>query len=295
VSAEHRRSRRHIVKAAAGSVLGLAAGLGSRGVLAQSRSRSQVFVLLRGGADGLSLIVPHADPAYYRARPRTAIAPPGSAAACALDLDGQLGMHPQLASLSPLYRQGELGIVVAAGLSAAPRLHRDAQRALEQSLAELAGEPLETQAPSAPLSLQFELVARAIRAEWACSPFLVSSEGWDTHAAQGTASRGYLAARLDELSRALLEFRGQLAAKFEQTQIVVLSEFGRSVDETPMGGTDDGRASVALVLGNTPFAGRISGRWPSLEREALVAGRHLPIATDLTQLVRELSTTGGPS
>src|SRR5690242_16929566 len=32
-----------------------------------------VVVSLRGAADGLSLVVPHADPAYYAARPRIAV------------------------------------------------------------------------------------------------------------------------------------------------------------------------------------------------------------------------------
>ena len=46
---------------------------------AVSASSVLVVVSLRGAADGLSLVVPHADPVYYGARPRIAV--PGRPAA----------------------------------------------------------------------------------------------------------------------------------------------------------------------------------------------------------------------
>lgn len=56
--------------------------------------RLLVVVEMPGGNDGLSLAVPYGDGAYYDLRSQTAIAE-----ADVLDLDGSLGLHPNLASL----------------------------------------------------------------------------------------------------------------------------------------------------------------------------------------------------
>src|ERR1700730_1592051 len=57
-----------------------------------------VCVFLRGGADGLNIIVPHGEDAYYAARPIINIARPDDKTANvdrrALDLDGVFGLHP---------------------------------------------------------------------------------------------------------------------------------------------------------------------------------------------------------
>ncbi|MFO0615678.1 MAG: DUF1501 domain-containing protein [Polyangiaceae bacterium] len=96
-----------------------------------------VCVFLRGAADGLSLVVPHADPRYYALRPTLAIPRPddGRAAskARALDLDGQFGFHPSLSGLLPLYRAGELAIVHAVGSDDQTRSHFEAQDRMEHA------------------------------------------------------------------------------------------------------------------------------------------------------------------
>ena len=79
---------------------------------AATQSADQVLVVLslRGAADGLSLVVPHADPAYYTARPRIAIP-----AASLLAKDSFFGLHPSLAPLLPMWDAGK---VAASGLRA---------------------------------------------------------------------------------------------------------------------------------------------------------------------------------
>src|SRR6188768_463378 len=47
-----------------------------------------VVLSLRGAADGLSLVVPHADPVYYSARPKIAVP-----ADRLLAKDGMFGLH----------------------------------------------------------------------------------------------------------------------------------------------------------------------------------------------------------
>ena len=58
--------------------------------------RRLVVVMLRGAVDGLNVVVPYGEAAYYEARPTIAIQKPGSDGG-ALALDGHFGLHPALA------------------------------------------------------------------------------------------------------------------------------------------------------------------------------------------------------
>lgn len=88
--------------------------------------RTLVVVFLRGGADGLSLVVPHALDGYYRSRPTIAI--PKSAT---IDLDGVFGIHERLKSLMPHWQRGALRIVHGVGSSDDSRSHFEAQDFME--------------------------------------------------------------------------------------------------------------------------------------------------------------------
>jgi uncharacterized protein (DUF1501 family) len=93
--------------------------------------RTLVVVFQRGAVDGLSMVVPYAEPSYQRDRPRIAIPPPGRGDGSAIDLDGRFGLHPRLAALQPLWRSGELAVVHAVGPAEATRSHFDAQHFFE--------------------------------------------------------------------------------------------------------------------------------------------------------------------
>lgn len=90
-----------------------------------------VVVMLRGACDGLSALVPYADRDYYALRPNIAIAAPDGTAQTALRLDNSFALHPALSPLLPLWQQGVLGFVPAAGLPAPNRSHFDAQYQME--------------------------------------------------------------------------------------------------------------------------------------------------------------------
>jgi len=98
-----------------------------------------VVVFLRGAYDGLSALVPHADPHYYRLRPNIAIAAPDGSAQSTLALDAQFGLHPALAGLAPLWQQGLLGVIPAAGSPDPTRSHFDAQYHWELGMPGLSG------------------------------------------------------------------------------------------------------------------------------------------------------------
>jgi len=111
---------------------GAGALLAPRAAFARARTdRRLVVVILRGGIDGLSLLPPVDERAYYDRRPRIAIAKPGSGNDAAIALGGSFGLHPALAPLAPLYRAGQLLPVAAVGLPMRTRSHFDAQDVLE--------------------------------------------------------------------------------------------------------------------------------------------------------------------
>ena len=91
-----------------------------------------VSIFLRGGADGLSLVVPYGENAYYTARPSIAIPRPDDASPNrALDLNGFFGLPPAMAALLPAFRAGHLLIVHATGSTDPSRSHFDAQAFME--------------------------------------------------------------------------------------------------------------------------------------------------------------------
>lgn len=87
-----------------------------------------VVLSLRGAADGLSLVVPHGDPVYYKSRPGIAIP-----AEQLLAKDGFFGLHPAMAPLLPLWDAGRLAAVHATGLPAPNRSHFSAMEELEDA------------------------------------------------------------------------------------------------------------------------------------------------------------------
>jgi uncharacterized protein (DUF1501 family) len=95
-----------------------------------TRSAPAVLVVLslRGAADGLSLVVPHADPAYYAARPRIAVP-----SAQLLAKDSFFGLHPSLAPLLQLWNAGRIAAVHATGMAAPNRSHFAAMELVEDA------------------------------------------------------------------------------------------------------------------------------------------------------------------
>lgn len=91
-----------------------------------------VCIFLRGGADGLNVVVPFGDDDYHRSRPSLAIPQPGSGKSAALDLDGFFGFHPSLAPLKELYDDGVLAAVHATGSPDKTHSHFDAMDFMER-------------------------------------------------------------------------------------------------------------------------------------------------------------------
>jgi uncharacterized protein (DUF1501 family) len=92
--------------------------------------KTLVTVFQRGAVDGLNMIVPWGESAYYAARPSIAIPRPGREGG-AIDLDGFFGVHPALEPLVPWFKDKSAAFVHAAGSPNATRSHFDAQDFME--------------------------------------------------------------------------------------------------------------------------------------------------------------------
>jgi len=96
-----------------------------------TRHKRLVVLFQRGAADGLNIVVPHGESAYYSMRPSIAIPRPNRGQESCIDLDGFFGLHPSMASFKPLWDQKHLAIVHAAGSPDSTRSHFDAQDYME--------------------------------------------------------------------------------------------------------------------------------------------------------------------
>jgi uncharacterized protein (DUF1501 family) len=100
--------------------------------------------------------------------------------------------------------------------------------------------------------------------------------GWDTHVNEGGA-QGQLANNLADLGQGLQAFSQALGSDWNNTVVVVLSEFGRTFRENGNQGTDHGHGSVHWVLGGSVAGGRVVGEQVVVKRETLLQDRDYPV------------------
>ncbi|SNT13606.1 Uncharacterized conserved protein, DUF1501 family [Asanoa hainanensis] len=93
-------------------------------------NRTLVVVFLRGGMDGLSVVVPRGDRNYLNARGGIAVQPGALLAG-----DDRFGLHPGLAPLVPFWEKGMMAAVHAVASPDASRSHFQAQDCLERGAA----------------------------------------------------------------------------------------------------------------------------------------------------------------
>src|SRR5436190_1607463 len=127
-------SRRVFVKSGALALVSLGfdplflgrAAYALRRPFAASRRPVLVCLFQRGAADGLNMIVPHGESAYYQERPRIAVP-----RETVVDLDGHFGLHPSLAPLKSVWDNKSLAAIHAIGSPDGTRSHFDAQDYME--------------------------------------------------------------------------------------------------------------------------------------------------------------------
>jgi uncharacterized protein (DUF1501 family) len=112
--------------------------------------------------------------------------------------------------------------------------------------------------------------------------------GWDTHANQGAGS-GQLASRLQPLGQGLATLAQRLGPLFDDTVIVVMSEFGRTARENGNRGTDHGHGNAMWLLGGKVQGGKVAGEWKGLGDAQLNEGRDLPVTTDFRHVLAHVA------
>jgi uncharacterized protein (DUF1501 family) len=110
---------------------------------------------------------------------------------------------------------------------------------------------------------------------------MIETGGWDTHSAQ--AAR--LNAQLRALDTLLAALREGLDTAWQQTVVLVATEFGRTAAANGTGGTDHGTGAAALLAGGAVQGGRVLADWPGLATSALHEGRDLRPTLALDALI----------
>lgn len=100
--------------------------------------------------------------------------------------------------------------------------------------------------------------------------------GWDTHNNQS----GRLEQKLTELDNGLAELKAGLGDEWQNTVVVIGTEFGRTAKENGTGGTDHGTGSALFLAGGAVAGGKIEGQWPGLKPQELFEQRDLMPTTN---------------
>jgi uncharacterized protein (DUF1501 family) len=111
--------------------------------------------------------------------------------------------------------------------------------------------------------------------------------GWDTHANQGGA-KGQLANLLTPFAGGMAALAENLGPVYQDTAIVVISEFGRTVAQNGNGGTDHGHGNVMWLMGGNVAGGKVHGEWGGLDDGALHDGRDVPVTTDYRTILAQV-------
>jgi uncharacterized protein (DUF1501 family) len=114
----------------------------------------------------------------------------------------------------------------------------------------------------------------------------IETSGWDTHSAQDAR----LSAQLRGLDKLIGALREGLGTAWENTVVMVATEFGRTVAANGTGGTDHGTATAAMLVGGAVQGGRVVAEWPGLSRVDLLDGRDLRPTMALDALIAAVCT-----
>ena len=114
---------------------------------------------------------------------------------------------------------------------------------------------------------------------------MIETGGWDTHSAQNAR----LAQQLRGLDAMVAALQTGLGPLWNQTVVLVATEFGRTAAANGTGGTDHGTGSSAMLLGGAVKGGRVLADWPGLASGALYEGRDLRPTTSLDAVIGQVA------
>lgn len=126
-----------------------------------------------------------------------------------------------------------------------------------------------------------ELAASLMRGEDGARIAMIELGGWDTHANQ----RGAFNRPARQLDTLLGAYARAMGAAWDNTLVMVATEFGRTARYNGTNGTDHGTASAALLMGGAVKGRRVLGDWPGLASNQLYQGRDLRPTTALESVL----------
>ena len=105
-------------------------------------------------------------------------------------------------------------------------------------------------------------------------------DGFDTHAAQG-ATDGAHADCLSDYDRIVSGIKQAMSKEsFDNTLIVTLTEFGRTIKQNSSNGTEHGYGSAIFLAGGLVKKAQVHTDWPGLKKKELFEGRDLNSTID---------------
>lgn len=110
---------------------------------------------------------------------------------------------------------------------------------------------------------------------------MIETSGWDTHSSQNAR----LSAQLGNLNDLTVALQQGLGKVWDNTTVLIATEFGRTVSANGTGGTDHGTAAAAILLGGAVQGGQIVTDWPGLASKDLLENRDLRPTLGLDALV----------
>lgn len=141
--------------------------------------------------------------------------------------------------------------------------------------------------PSHPFGRALYESATLIQSNVGVEAIEVDYGGWDHHTQAGPLS-GSLSDHARTLSEGLGAFMTDLGPLTNSVTVMVMSEFGRRVDENGSNGFDHGRGGLAMVLGGDHVAGgRVYGDWPGLQPDQQ-DDKAVAVTTDLRNVIGEV-------
>ncbi|MEP2734919.1 MAG: DUF1501 domain-containing protein [Erythrobacter sp.] len=314
-----------------------------------------IFVLLRGAADGLSMLAPTGDPMFTSQRGGL-----GQGFENGVKAGSDFAFHPSLTAIGDLYAKGQCLAHHAIATGYRERSHFDGQNMLESGgarpnilrsgwlnrglsvipqttpralaiahsvpLALRGPEPVSTYAPSGVPEANDDLMRRVssmyqndqelselwqsaltvrgmtagddlrnlrdaekagqLAASLVSGPsgaqvLMIELDGWDSHAGQVNQ----LKRKFSDFDTLISSLQRGLGREWDDTVMIVTTEFGRTVKPNPSNGTDHGTGAAALLLGGSVRGGRVLGDWPGLADGQLYEGRDLRPTASLESML----------
>lgn len=124
------------------------------------------------------------------------------------------------------------------------------------------------------------LAARMLSDPKGARVVMLDLPGWDTHANQLVM----LQRRFSQFDGLMAAFRKDIGSVWDNTLVLVVTEFGRTVAINGTNGTDHGTGSAAMLMGGAVRGGRVLADWPGLAAGQLYEGRDLKPTISLEAL-----------